>query len=1141
MSDTSLERDPIVQQHLDSVLRAAFGKARGAPEPPRAGDGAGHAADDDLPSARTSYQVLGEIARGGMGVVLRARDPELARDVAVKVLRESLAGDASTLRRFVEEARIVGQLQHPGIVPIYAFGRMADQRPCFAMKLIRGRTLAALLAERGSPAEERHRFLTVYEQVCQTMAYAHSRGVIHRDLKPSNVMVGAFGEVQIVDWGLAKVLARPSSVEGPCEGSTSERESRASALPEPAVATSRGADEPATAHSLVGAVMGTPAYMPPEQARGEVASIDERSDVFALGGILCEILTGHPPYQGDSAAARSAAEQVALDGARTRLAAVQDEPELAALCQRCLAPPREARPRHAGELAEELGAHRASLEARSRATQIAAAEARVKLANERKARRLTVGLAASIVLSVLVSAGAWLWVRRHAEQRRTQTAGHVNAALELAALQYGRASSSPELAPWQAALAEVERAQALLDAGEPSAGLVERTRELSARVREGLDGARRRVDLADSNQRLLARLEELRAPETDGPDATDWPRVEAAYASAFREHGLDVDAQPVEDVARELRERGLGVASALALDEWALARRRTQRPEEAERLTRIALAADPDPVRARVRSVLAAGDAAGLLETARSAALEALPVATLSLLGNALAASGAEEDALHVLRVAQRLRPGDYVSNVYLARLFWNRDYHESARYYAAALAVRPDDALVIREFGYLLEHYLLDAPRAIALYRRALAQRPRDATLKLYLGHALLSQGDVGGALAAYEETTRLDPERRTAWLGLVWCRREQGDPAAVVSACREAVRRFPGVGIEHALAQALADQGEWVAAIEAAGEALRVVRDVAPTHDVLRRAREALGDHAGAAEAAREVLRIAPDRLLTYRDLGLDLGDIVDLDTASSEVRRALQQDPTSPTRHAMLGVLLQEQGRYSEALFELRSALALSADDSTWTRPSENNLGEGLRLIRHERRVQGWLDELERLASIEPRFELVVLGIDEPRGSAEWAELALLALKRGRTLTAARMFERALAEGAGALGDPTEACRIEAAAAAATTGCGQTGESTGLEAGERARWLGQAASWMRDDLALRVEQVASADPGVRLRAARALGHWCHAPGLACVRGEEALVGLDPAEQRTWRGLWSEVEGLALRIREAAESRPR
>jgi serine/threonine protein kinase len=174
----------------------------GLPPPPRRG-----AAAVPPPGAAGRLRLLDEIGRGGMGAVHKAHDPALGRDVAVKVLLERYQDEPEVLRRFLDEARVGGQLQHPGVVPVYDLGCFPDGRPFFAMKLVEGRTLAALLAERPTPADDLPRFLKVFEQVCQAVGYAHSRGVIHRDLKPSNVMVGAFGEVQVMDWGLAKVRA----------------------------------------------------------------------------------------------------------------------------------------------------------------------------------------------------------------------------------------------------------------------------------------------------------------------------------------------------------------------------------------------------------------------------------------------------------------------------------------------------------------------------------------------------------------------------------------------------------------------------------------------------------------------------------------------------------------------------------------------------------------------------------------------------------------------------------------------------------------------------------------------------------------------------------------------------------------------
>src|SRR5262245_2241822 len=146
------------------------------------------------------YEIGDEIARGGMGAVYSARDTVLNRRVAVKILQAEFAHAPDAVTRFLEEARITGQLQHPGIPPVHDLGTLPDGRPFLAMKLIKGRTLSAILTE----SHDVPALLPVFEQVCQAVAYAHDRGLLHRDLKPSNVMVGAFGEVQVMDWGIAK-------------------------------------------------------------------------------------------------------------------------------------------------------------------------------------------------------------------------------------------------------------------------------------------------------------------------------------------------------------------------------------------------------------------------------------------------------------------------------------------------------------------------------------------------------------------------------------------------------------------------------------------------------------------------------------------------------------------------------------------------------------------------------------------------------------------------------------------------------------------------------------------------------------------------------------------------------------------------
>jgi serine/threonine protein kinase len=303
-----------------------------------------------MPPAGTTvgrFLLQGEITRGGMGAILKGRDLDLGRDLAIKVLLEAHQGNPDVVRRFIEEAQIGGQLQHPGLVAVYELGTFADQRPYFAMKLVKGRTLASLLQERTNLAQDHSRFLGIFEQVCQTMAYAHARGVIHRDLKPSNVMVGSFGEVQVMDWGLARVLPQGGIAD----------EARTPPVDETVIQTVRSGSAGSARESQAGSVLGTPSYMAPEQARGELERIDERADVFGLGAILCEILTGRPPFTGTTREAiRQQAAREELDEPFARLDDCEAEVDLIALAKACLAAEPEQRLRNAGEVSRRMTA-----------------------------------------------------------------------------------------------------------------------------------------------------------------------------------------------------------------------------------------------------------------------------------------------------------------------------------------------------------------------------------------------------------------------------------------------------------------------------------------------------------------------------------------------------------------------------------------------------------------------------------------------------------------------------------------------------------------------------------------------------------------------------------------------------------------
>jgi serine/threonine-protein kinase len=331
--------------------------------PPTTEERRGRHREAALPSDGKRY-VLNELhAQGGIGRVWRAQDLSLGREVALKDLRPDRAGSAALVTRFFEEARITGRLEHPGIVPIYEMARHpVSEEPFYTMRFIRGRTLREATREyserrkqgRASPLVLRE-LLSAFVAVCNTVAYAHSRGVVHRDLKGSNVVLGDFGEVIVLDWGLAKTVGA-KAVEG-----------------EEVSGDLFAAGAEGQVLTQAGQILGTPGYMSPEQAEGRPDAIDQRSDVFSLGAILYEILTGSAPFTGASlheVVRRTLSGPPALPGAL----APGVPKAMESVCLKALS--RDPRQRYATalELAQEVrrwladepvGAHRESLRARA--------------------------------------------------------------------------------------------------------------------------------------------------------------------------------------------------------------------------------------------------------------------------------------------------------------------------------------------------------------------------------------------------------------------------------------------------------------------------------------------------------------------------------------------------------------------------------------------------------------------------------------------------------------------------------------------------------------------------------------------------------------------------------------------------------
>lgn len=307
------------------------------------------AADFPTPPALTNrafadrYRMVDQVARGGMGEIWQARDGWFDRLVAVKVLRPGLAAQPTARSRFLREARLHARLHHPAVVPVYDLGETDDGRPYLTMEHIDGSTLERVLANPAVRRERADDLLRAFRRVCQAVAHAHTHRVLHRDIKPHNVMITRGGKLRLIDWGLACELGDRDD-----HGDPSETLSGAVGLTAVVPADVAGL-------TACGTAIGTPGYMAPEQARGEFDRIDQRTDVFGLGSLLCEILTGLPPF---SAATLTGVWELSRAGdlseARERLIWCGADPRLVKLCLKCLAHNPPARPQDVDEVLARL-------------------------------------------------------------------------------------------------------------------------------------------------------------------------------------------------------------------------------------------------------------------------------------------------------------------------------------------------------------------------------------------------------------------------------------------------------------------------------------------------------------------------------------------------------------------------------------------------------------------------------------------------------------------------------------------------------------------------------------------------------------------------------------------------------------------
>jgi tetratricopeptide (TPR) repeat protein len=860
------------------------------------------------------HEILGVLGRGGMGVVYKARQLSLNRTVAVKKI---LAGDDASpaeLARFRHEAEAAACLQHPNIVQIHEVGQQ-DGRPYLVLEYVDGGSLAEQLAGTPQPARAAAQLV---ETLARAMHFAHEHGIVHRDLKPANVMLArGTGGLPVLPDGQAGCLSH-DLVPKITDFGLAKRLDGGPGL------------------TASGAIVGTPSYMAPEQAAGKGKEVGPAADVYALGGILYECLTGRPPFKA----------QTPLD---TVLQVLADDPvpparfqpkmprDLETICLKCLQKQPRQRYGSARELAEDLRRFEAGEPIRARP-----AGPLEQLIKWVKRRPLAATLGAVSLAVMLAGAGSWLWLAQDRAQRGAATTRAVEQALQEATLLRLQSRAGDQAASGKA-LAAVTRAQTLLERGEGEAGLVWRVQQLREQLKD-----------EEKDRDMVVSLEEIRLRQTDIKDDTfDMARADQEYAQAFRDYGIDVEGLEQAESAHRIGTRAIKVELAAALDDWALVRLALVPKLELgnegnaarwQRLVEIARLADSDPWRDRVRTALVQSDKEALQKLAAQKEVATLSPPTLVLLGKALVLADNHSRAVQLLQHAQHRYPGDFWINYQLASFHLDSrppQADAALRFATAALALRSKSAGAHFKLGLALQKKR-QWDEASAAYRRAIEISGNYTMAHNNLGIVHYHQEQLDKAIAAYGEAIRSNKNHPQPHYNLGLALAKKGQVGQAIAAFREAVRINKDFASAHLdLGIALEKQGQVDESIASFQEALRSNKDHARTHFNLGNALKKKGQLDQAIAAYREAIRLKPDYAVAYTNLGIALAKNEQVDEAIGAFHEVLGINRNHPQAHYNLGVALYRKGQVDEAIAEYRAAIRSNPDYAD----AHNNLAGAL----------------------------------------------------------------------------------------------------------------------------------------------------------------------------------------------------
>jgi tetratricopeptide (TPR) repeat protein/tRNA A-37 threonylcarbamoyl transferase component Bud32 len=912
----SLAKD--LEQIADPDVYASVGHVQAA-RPGQDDSWGTHAPTQPVSTRGVRYKRLRPHDKGGLGVVFVALDEELQREVALKELQVERADDQANRARFLLEAEVTGKLEHPGIVPIYGLGSYDDGRPFYAMRFVKGDSLKDAIdrfhrqapPDPGRRAVELRELLGRFLDVCDAVAYAHSRGVLHRDLKPGNVMLGRYGETLVVDWGLAKVLGDQDdqswSADGPVTTSGNE-----------------------STRTLQGRFKGTPQYASPEQAAGRLDLLGPASDVYSLGATLYCLLTGKAPFPPCAAEDLGPLLRKVAQGSFPPPRQVQpDVPlPLEAICLKAMSLRREDRYATPAALAQDVRQWLAGEPVTAWPEPLAVKAGRWV----RKHQALAASTAAALVVALVLGSAGGVWWRQKQEQERLALLARQDRAAERAEATLARATDLRKRMRWK-------EARLLLS----QAGDAAREADTEALVGR-LEQARVDLDLAEELHRVREEAYDL----VEG--RWDPYRVKEKYPAIFRKFGFDVLEGPVDALASRLQNSGVREEVLAALDDWT----NSERTAKERRLRLLELSARVDSTNRWRRELLEKGvpdDPRRLRALSKRVTEESLSPATAIFLAT-LSGRGSPE-ARELLTRARERNPDDFWLNVTLAtslevpqeKYVEERDrsrQEEAIGYFRAALAVKRDSSVTWNNLGIALG-VKKDVESAIRSYREAIRLDPKYAKAHYNLGNALRARNDVEGAIKSYREAIRLDPGNSQAHNNLGVALAARNDVEGAIKSCREATRLDPKNAQAHNnLGNALRARGDVEGAIQSCREAIRLDPGLAQSHYNLGAALRARKDMKGAIKSYREAIRLDPGNARAHYNLGIALGARNDVEGAIRSYREAIRLNPKYARAHSNLGAALHARGDVEGAIKSCREAIRL---DPGLAR-AHHNLGIALR---------------------------------------------------------------------------------------------------------------------------------------------------------------------------------------------------